>query len=128
MSEPYLRPISSTWWLQKRNYTLFMVRELTAVFIVAFLVFFLLWLAKLGQGAEVYSAFLQSLSSPGWILFNLVVLAAALYHTVTFFNAAGKAIVVHRGEEPLPPAFIVGPNYVAWVVVSVVILWIVLRS
>ena len=42
MSEVYRRPVSNTWWLKNRNYRLFMFRELTAVFVLAFLIIFLL--------------------------------------------------------------------------------------
>ena len=129
MSEPYRRPISATtWWLSKRNYVLFMLRELTSVLIAAFLVVYLIQLAQLAQGAEAYTAFLYRLASPGWIVFHLLVLIAALYHTITFFNLTPKIIVVRRGEESVPPVFIAGSHYAAWLVTSVVVLWIVLRS
>ena len=72
MSEPYHRPISATtWWLSKRNYVLFMLRELTSVLIAAFLVVYLMQLAALAQGAEAYVAAVERLASPGWIVFHL---------------------------------------------------------
>ena len=129
MSEPYHRPISaSTWWLGKRNYVLFMLRELTSVFIAVFLVVFLVQLAELAQGPEAYAAAAAWLASPGWIVFHLLVLAAALYHSITWFNLTPQVIIVRRGEERVPPVVIAGSHYLAWLVVSVVILLIVLRS
>lgn len=129
MSEPYHRPISaSTWWLGKRNYVLFMLRELTSVFIAVFLVVFLVQLAELAQGPEAYAAAATRLASPGWIVFHLLVLAAALYHSITWFNLTPQVIIVRRGEERVPPVVIAGSHYLAWLVVSVVILLIVLRS
>ena len=129
MSEPYHRPISaSTWWLAKRNYVLFMLRELTSVFIAVFLVVFLVQLAELAEGAEAYAVAAARLASPGWIVFHLLVLAAALYHSITWFNLTPQVIIVRRGEERVPPVVIAGSHYLAWLVVSVVILLIVLRS
>jgi len=129
MREPYRRPMSSTtWWLNKRNYLLFMLRELTSVFIAAFLVLYLVQLAQLARGAEAYTAFLQRLASPGWIIFHLVALAAALYHSITWFNLLPQVMVMRRGEERVPPVFIAGSNYLAWVAISVVIVWLVLRN
>ena len=125
---PYRRPMSSTWWLNKRNYLLFMLREMTVVFIAAFLVLYLVQLAQLARGAEAYTAFLGRLASPGWIVFHLLVLVAALYHSITWFNLLPQVMVVRRGEERVPPVLIAGSNYVAWLVISVVIVWIVLRS
>lgn len=129
MSEPYHRPISATtWWLAKRNYVLFMLRELTSVFIAVFLVVFLVQLAELAEGAEGYAAAAARLASPGWIVFHLLVLVAALYHSITWFNLTPQVIIVRRGEERVPPVVIAGAHYLAWLVVSVVILLIVLRS
>jgi len=128
MRRPYQRAMSSTWWLHKRNYRLFMLRELTSVFIAIYLVLFLVQLVRLSQGAEAYAAFLQQLTSPGWILFHLLAFAAALYHSITWFNLLPQVMVVRRGEERVPPALIAGSNYLAWLAISVVIVWIVLRN
>lgn len=128
MREPYRRPMSPTWWLNKRNYLLFMLRELTVIFIAAFLVLYLVQLARLAQGSEAYAAFLRQRSSFGWILFHILALIAALYHSITWFNLLPQVMVVHRGEERVPSVFIAGSNYVAWLAISVVIAWIVLRS
>ena len=129
MSEPYHRPIAAaTWWLGKRNYVLFMLRELTSVLIAAFLVVYLMQLAALAQGAEAYMAAVERLASPGWIVFHLLVLIAALYHSITWFNLTPQVIVVRRGEERVPPVVIAGSHYLAWLAVSVVIMWIVLGS
>jgi fumarate reductase subunit C len=128
MRKPYRRSMSPTWWLNKRNYLLFMLRELTSVFIAVFLALYLVQLAQLARGPEAYAASLERLASPGWIVFHLLALVAALYHSITWFNLLPQVMVVRRGEERIPPVFIAGPNYVAWLAISVVIVWIVLRS
>jgi fumarate reductase subunit C len=125
---PYKRPISPLWWTKKTNYTLFILRELTSVFIWVYLLFYLEQLSRIAQGTESYLTFRDERSSFGWILFHIVALIAAVYHTVTFFNVSPQAIVVRMGEEKVPPAFIVGPQYAAWLTISGVIAWIVLRS
>ena len=123
---PYQRPISPLWWTKKTSYTLFVLRELTSVFIWAFLLFYLVQLSHLAQGTDAYLAFRDQRASFGWILFHIVALIAAVYHTVTFFNVSPQAIVVRMGEDKVPPAFIVGPQYAAWLGISFVIAWIVL--
>lgn len=129
MSEPYRRPISSTtWWLSKPSYVLFMLRELTSVLIAAFLIVYLVQLAQLAQGAEAYTAFVERLASPGWIIFHLLVLIAALYHSITWFNLTPQVIIVRRGEERVPPVVIAGSHYAAWLIISVIIMWISLGS
>ncbi|MBM4254730.1 MAG: fumarate reductase subunit C [Deltaproteobacteria bacterium] len=122
MSEPYRRPINpSTWWLKNPNYRFVMYRELTSVFIIAFLLIFLWFLCSLARGPEAYNAFLQRLSSPWSFFFHLATLIAACFHSCTFFNLTPKAIVVRKGEEKIADAFLIAPNYVGWLTVSVVI-------
>ena len=121
MSEPYRRPVSNTWWLKNPNYRFFMYRELTVVFILAFLIIFLWFLASLARGPEAYNAFLQRLSSPWSFLFHTLALIAACFHSSTWFNLTPKAVVVRKGEEKLPDAFLIAPNYVGWLTISVII-------
>ncbi len=122
----YRRPMPSTWWLGKRSYLLFMLRELTAVLIAAFWVLQLVGLWELGRGAQAYAAFLDRLASPGWVVFHLLALVAAFYHSITWFNLTPKVMVVWRGEERVSPFLIAGSNYAAWFVVSGILLWMVL--
>jgi fumarate reductase subunit C len=121
MSEPYRRPVSNMWWLKNPNYRFFMYRELTAVFVLAFLLVFLWFLASLARGPEAYNAFLQRLSSPWSFLFHTLALIAACFHSSTWFNLTPKAVVVRKGEEKLPDAFLIAPNYVGWLTISVII-------
>jgi fumarate reductase subunit C len=124
----YRRPISSSWWMGKPNYTLFMFRELTAVFVWLYLIFYLYQLSQLGKDAGTYTTFLDQRASFPWILFHLVALVAAIYHSVTWFNVTPKVIVVRRGEEKVPDGLIVGPHYAGWIGLSLAIIFIALWS
>src|SRR5262249_39337466 len=120
----YLRPTSANWWMQKRSYTQFMLRELTAVFVAGYALFLLVLLYRVHQGLVAFTAFAVGLVSPVSIVLHVVALAMALYHTFTWFNLTPKAMVVWRGEEKVNPMLIAGVNYVAWAVVSALIAWI----
>ena len=126
--KPYVRPMPATWWLQRGAYFFFMLRELSSVFVAVYLVMFLVMIHRLSQGPDAYGAFLQSLKSPLAILFHVVALAFALLHTITWFNLTPKALVIRIGEERLRPELIVIPNYVAWIVVSAIIGWFVVKG
>ena len=126
--KPYVRPMPATWWLQRRPYLIFMLRELTSVFIAAYLILFLVMIHRLYQGQAAYESFLASLKSPWAILFHVVALAFALFHTITWFNLTPKALAIRIGEERLPPAAIIAPNYLAWVVMSAIIAWFMLKG
>ncbi len=124
----YRRPISSSWWMGKPSYTLFMFRELTAVFVWLYLIFYLYQLSQLGKDAGTYTTFLDQRASFPWILFHLVALVAAIYHSVTWFNLTPKVIVVRRGEEKVPDGLIAGPHYAGWIGLSLAIIFIAFWS
>ena len=126
--KPYIRPMPATWWLKRTPYLFFMVRELTSVFVAAYVVIFLVMIRRLLEGQAAYEAFLASLRSPLAILFHMVALAFALFHTITWFHLTPKAVAVRIGEERVKPALIIAPNYVAWAVVSAVVAWILLKG
>lgn len=125
---PYHRPVPFAWWLGRRAYTLFVVRELTSVFIAAYVVLLLRLLHTLTLGREAYEAYLRFLATPGMVVFHLVALAAAVYHSVTWFSLSPKAMVIRVGEKQAPAGIIVGANYLAWIAVSAIIAWLVLRG
>ena len=129
MSKPYVRPMPKTWWLKRWPYFLFMLRELTAVFVGAYAILLLVMLYKFGQGEAAFNNFLDMLKHPVSIALHAVALLAALYHTITWFNLTPQALVVQIGETRVPGVLIAGIHYVAWIAVSGLIAWrIVLYS
>ncbi len=124
--KPYQRPVASNWWLSKRTYFLFIVRELTSVFIAAYLALFLLLLYQISVGREAYEAYLRFLATPLMLVFHILALAAALFHTITWFNLLPNIMVVRYGEDRVPAILVAGVNFAAWIAVSVFIAWIVL--
>ena len=128
MTGPYRRPMPTTWWLQQRAYLLFMLRELTSVFIAVYAILLLIMLYRLHAGRDAYESYMRVLASPGMIAFHVIALVAALFHTVTWFNLTPKVLVVRVGARPVPAFIIAGINYAAWVVLSVLVAWVVLRA
>ena len=126
--KPYRRPVPNTWWLMRRPYFLFIVRELTSVFVAAYSVFLLLVIYKLGQGPEAYEGMIELLRSPALIILHLVVLAFAVYHSITWFNLTPKILVLLVGEVRIPPLLIAGAHYFAWLVLSALVAWAILRA
>jgi len=124
----YRRPSEFAWWVTNRAYFLFVVRELTSVFIAGYGVVLLVLLQRLAAGPQTYAAYLRFLASPGMIFFHLVALAAALYHSVTWFRLAPQAMPVRLRGRRVPPPAIVAAGYAAWGAISLVVVWIVLRG
>jgi fumarate reductase subunit C len=120
------RRMGADWWRQRGAYTFVMVRELTSVCIGAYLIGFVVLLAKLAEGPEAYAGYLAFLSSPLMLLFHALAMAGALFHTFTWFNLAPRALVVRVGEEKVPDFLIAAPHYMGWIVVSLIVLLVVL--
>jgi succinate dehydrogenase subunit C len=121
-SKLYHRQVPATWWLKKSTYFLFMLRELSSLFIALFLVLYLVQLYQLTDGPQAYVAFAHKLSSPGWILFHLVVLLFALYHSFTWFQSTAVILVLRIGDRVIPREIVTALNIGAWGLISLVIL------
>jgi fumarate reductase subunit C len=125
----WYRPrVSTYWWLWRWAYLKFILRELSSLAVAYFVVLLLLQLRALSHGPEAYVAFLQWLKAPHIIALNTVSLLFALFHTVTWFNLAPRAMAVRVRGKRVPDLLISGTNYAAWLVVSVAVAWLILRG
>ncbi|MFQ5849817.1 MAG: hypothetical protein ACE5JU_04410 [Candidatus Binatia bacterium] len=121
-SKLFYPSMPATWWLRKRSYSLFMLRELSSVFIAIFLIVFLIQIYQLTEGPGSYIAFVQGLRSPGWIIFHVVALLFAGYHSITWFYSSAIVLPLRIGERIIPRTVVVALNIGAWIVISLVIL------
>ena len=122
----YHRPVSNTWWLKRKPYILFMIRELTSVFVAGYCIFLLVFVFKLTEGADAYAYFMAALKYPSSIALHLITLVFVLYHTVTWFNLTPKILVLYRGEDRIPQGLVAATFYAGWVVVSIIVTLLVL--
>ncbi len=117
-TKEYIRPMPANWWMMKKTYVLFMVRELTCMFVGGYALFLLVLVARRDEP----QAFAELLNSPLLIALQIITLPMVLYHSITWFNLTPKVMVVWRGEERVSPLLIAGANYVVWAIISIVIL------
>ena len=129
MRNPLVRPYPKDWFLRKRAYRLFMLRELTSVCIAGYLVFLLWWLYRLQQnGTEGYEALLSIVRHPVMIGLHTIALIAAVWHSITWFNLTPLAMPMRIGEDKVPGVVIsIATGYGPWFVLSGFILWATLR-
>jgi len=124
----WYRPrVSVYWWLGEWRYLRFILRELSSVFVAAFVIVTLLELRALRNGPEAYARFLHRLETPTAILLSAISFFFVLFHTITWFNLAPSAMAIRFRGKRLPDFVIAAPNYVLWLLVSVVVAWLVLR-
>src|SRR4051812_14412265 len=79
---PYVRQIPRTrWFFRHPRYMRYMAREVTCIFIGIYTILLLIGVVRLAQAREAYEGFLESLQSPAWVLFHIVALGFAAYHS-----------------------------------------------
>lgn len=114
----YERPMGR-WYLRPAYLLRYSLRELTAVFVLAAALVFLVGLAALVAGPEAWAAFVARLSSPWMLGLHLVLFLAALYNSVTWFLVAPKAMpAMFIGTRPVPERWIVLGHLLVFLVVS----------
>lgn len=123
----YRPKVSVYWWLGERHYLKFILRELSSVFVAWFVIETLMLINALHSGPDAYAQFLQTMQNPLLIILNVISLFFVVFHTITWFNLAPSATPVRVGGKRLPDAMIAGPAYVASIVISAFICWLVLR-
>lgn len=116
------------WWVHKWVHAKFILRELTSVAVAFYGLVLLFQIRALTQGPEAYADFLAWLQTPISIILHAVAFLSVLFHCITWFNLAPRALVVRIGKKRIPDAVIAASNYVAWVVVSVAIVWLMLSN
>ncbi|WP_433517755.1 hypothetical protein ACQP2T_20745 [Nonomuraea sp. CA-143628] len=126
MSSTYRPPRDAFWFARTRNYTIFVLRELTSVLVAWTIVFLLLLVGALLGGT--FQDFTALAAQPWMIAVNVVALVATAFHAVTFLNLAPKATVVRLDGWRVPAWMIQGGNHSAWLALSVLIAYFILRS
>jgi succinate dehydrogenase subunit C len=123
----WLRPhISTYWWLRKRSYFAFILREISSLFVAWAAVYVLLIVHATARGPAEYAALLEWARQPWVLIVNVCSLLLVGFHAVTWFNLAPQAIVVRFGHSHVPGVLIAASNYAAWVVLSAILAWLLI--
>lgn len=128
LPKAYRSRVSTWWWLARWAYLKFILREISSVFVAWIVVVTLLQMRAMARGSAAYADFQNWLRNPLVLMLNAISFFFVLFHAVTWFNLAPKAMVVRMRGQRVPGAAIAGSNYAAWVVISAVIAWIALRG
>jgi fumarate reductase subunit C len=107
----------AVWWTRKRHYFWYVVREFTALPLALWLLWLLVEIKRAGDGAAGYSPH----GSTAFVIFSVICLLFALYHSVTFLSLAGVIIHLKVLDRPVPSRVIVLVMFALWAIASVVI-------
>ena len=120
------QPVSTYWWLEKWSHFGFILREGSCIFVAWFVVYLLVLVRAVSEGAGSYAGFIKWSAGPWVLALNVVSFLFIVYHAVTFFEAAPRAMVVHVRRSRVPGYLVRVGHYVAWAVVSVFVAWLIL--
>jgi fumarate reductase subunit C len=123
----YRKRVSTWWWLGRWPYLKFILRELSSVAVAWAVALTLLQVYALARGPHAWERVQAWLRSPLLVFIDAVAFLFVLFHSLTWFALAPAATPVRMKGKRVPDALIAGPNYVAWIVVSIVVGYFILR-
>jgi fumarate reductase subunit C len=124
----YHRRIGVFWWLHKRTYFVFVMRELSSIFVAWFVVYLLMFVSAVGDGQQAYDDFLDRASSPLMLAVNALTLVFVVLHAITWFALTPQAMELRLGGRRVPGVAIIAAQYAGLVVVSAVVYWLVVLA
>ncbi|OGW57571.1 MAG: hypothetical protein A2Y48_02295 [Nitrospirae bacterium RIFCSPLOW2_12_42_9] len=123
-TKTYRRDIPNTWWLKKGSYFLFILREISSVFVALYAIFLLIQLCALSGGQERYESTAAVFKSGWMIILHVVIWVFVMYNMVTWFRISGRIF----GAKPLSPVLVTISNYIIWLIVSIGIIFLLLKG
>ena len=88
---PYMRPMRG-WWRRDPFFVRYMIREATALIVAAYALVLLAGVLCLAQGEAAWNGWLAQLRSPVSIVLHVLMLAAMIYHTYSWFEIMPKTM------------------------------------
>ena len=121
---PYVRRETWRWIFRHPRYLRYMAREFSCLFIGGYTLLLVAGLKSLSEGQAAYEAFLAGLRSPASVVFHVLALIFAAYHSATWFKLTPKALPVQLGETFVSGGILSGAHFAGWAVLSLVVLYL----
>jgi fumarate reductase subunit C len=118
--------VSTYWWLGRRSYFLFILRELSSLAVAWFVGCVLLLVRAVSAGDAAYQQFLGWTRHPVVLALDIAAFAFVCLHAVTWFNLAPQAMVVRVGATRVPGWIIAASNYAALAAITSLVLALLL--
>jgi len=119
---PYVRPMAG-WWRRDPFFMRYMVREATALAVLAYAVVLTLGVVRLAQGEAAWNGWLDALRSPASLLLHAVLFVAMVIHAKSWFEIMPKTMpMLFVGGRRVAASTITRIGWAATVLASVVLL------
>jgi fumarate reductase subunit C len=116
------------WWTHRWIHVKFILRELTSICVAGYAIVFLFYIRAILKGPEAFEAFTAAMRSPFAIILHVLALGGLLFHSITWFNLAPKAMVIKLGDKNIPGVLIALANYAGWIIISLSLAWLFLQG
>lgn len=117
----YHRRMPLIWWLERWNYTWFILRELSSAFVAYWVIITLMEIAAIAGGPQSYAGFQAWMATPALIVVNIIAFIFILFHTLSWFRLVPQAMVPRIGGKRTSVVATSAPAYVIWALASAVI-------
>ena len=119
---PYVRPMAG-WWRRDPFFMRYMIREATALAVLAYAVVLTLGVVRLAQGEAAWNGWLDALRSPASLLLHAVLFVAMIIHAKSWFEIMPKTMpMLFIGGRRVTAPTITRIGWAATVLASVVLL------
>ena len=119
---PYVRPMGR-WWRRDPFFMRYMIREATALAVLAYAIVLAVGVVRLAQGEAAWNGWLAALRSPASLLLHAVLLVAMFVHAKSWFEIMPKTMpMMHVGGRRVAGSAITRAGIAATVAVSAAML------
>lgn len=123
----YLERKSRLWWLRNPRYFLYMLREVSALFVYVYVLVLLGLLLLLGNEGP-YEALRALVASPPFVVFTLLTLAFALLHSTTWWRLTSRVVRIPYRNRTLSSLTVLLLALVAWALTSLAVYYVIFRA
>lgn len=118
---------SPFWWVRRGKYVALFLREITSIFILAYVLLYSFELLELAHGEASYTRFLSFLGSPAMLVLSVLMLVFAAYNSITWFNLLPKVQPVKFRGRQVSQRATLSLNILLWLIVSYILIILIFR-
>ncbi len=119
LGRPYIRPMHG-WWRRNPYFVRYMLREATAVAVLAYAIVLSCGVVRLAQGEAAWNGWLAALRTSWAIVLHVVLLAAMSVHAYSWFAIMPKTMpMIFIGDRRLRAATITRTGWLATALASI---------
>jgi len=125
MTKKVNRP-ATHWWLRRPKYIAIFLREAGSLFILAHVLIFTFAVIRAHDGLKAYNDFMAVVNSPLMTSLSIVILAFALYHSLSWFSLSARVQPLKIGKKVISSLAAILINSAILLVASFIVVALIL--